>query len=79
MNTFSDTSCEQLYKTMFAICKDNSYTWRSSLTIGKAYEVVKQYTDEYTGEPGIEIICDDGVLRPYRAERFTLKTQEASR
>jgi hypothetical protein len=55
-----------------AKCIDNSHTWRNALTIDKEYKIVKLYDDPYAGYPMIEIVCDDGILRPYRANRFNL-------
>lgn len=57
---------------MNAKCIDNSHTWRNVLTINKDYNVIKKYNDPYAGYPIIEIICDDGEIRPYRANRFNI-------
>lgn len=57
---------------MEAICKDNSHTWRNTLTINKIYKVIKCYDDSYAGYQMIEIECDDGEIRPYRGNRFIL-------
>lgn len=57
---------------MKAICKDNSHTWRNKLTIGKEYQVIKQFPDPYAGYQMIEVKCDDDEVRVYRANRFEL-------
>lgn len=57
---------------MIAICQDNHHTWRSSLTLHKEYEVLRYFNGPITGEPMIEIKCDDDVVREYIAERFVL-------
>ena len=62
--------CETCSGRMIAICTDNSHTWRNVLTLGKEYFVLKKYDDSHAGYPMIEIVCDDGKIRPYRANRF---------
>jgi len=57
---------------MTAICKDNNYTWRNVLTIDKEYEILDIHNDEYAGYSMINIICDDGKERIYRANRFKI-------
>lgn len=56
---------------MKAICKDNSRTWRERLTIGKEYDVLKHYIDNYNTEI-IELNCDNGDHGVYTADRFDL-------
>ncbi len=58
---------------MVAICKDNSYTFRSDLTIGKEYEVLRYYNDPHAGYKMVEIINDEGKRKPFRANRFRLE------
>jgi hypothetical protein len=53
-----------------AICVDNSNTWRNVLTVGKEYEILRTYDDPYAGYPMVEVLCDDGKIRPYQANRF---------
>jgi hypothetical protein len=55
---------------MKMICKDNSHTWRNALTVGHEYNAIKQYNDPYAGYPMVEVECDDGEIRSYRADRF---------
>jgi hypothetical protein len=55
---------------MAVVCKNNSHTWRNVLTVDKEYEVLRSFPDSYTGSPMVEIKCDDGKIRPYRADRF---------
>jgi len=57
---------------MKAKCIDNSHTWRNVLTINKNYDVIKNFSDKYAGYEMIEIKCDDGKIRPYRANRFII-------
>ena len=57
---------------MKAICKDDSYTFRNMLTIGKEYEVLKSYNDSDAGYLMVVVECDNGDIRTYRANRFTL-------
>lgn len=57
---------------MRAICKDNSHTWRNSITKDKKYEVLRHFNDPHAGYPMIEIKCDDDEVRVYRADRFIL-------
>ena len=57
---------------MIAICNDNSYNWRNVLTIGKEYKILNMYNDEYEDYPMIDIVCDDGKERAYRANRFKI-------
>lgn len=58
---------------MFFVCRDNSHTWRNVLTIGKEYEALRLYNDPHVGYPMVEIKCDDGEIRTYRANRFDRK------
>lgn len=55
---------------MKVICKNNSHTWRNVLTIDKEYDVVARSSDKNI----IYIQCDDGKERPYRLDRFDIKT-----
>jgi hypothetical protein len=55
-----------------ARCINNSHTWRDMLTIGKEYKVLNLYDDEYAGYEMLEIVCDDGEVHPYRADRFVI-------
>ena len=64
---------------MKAICKDDSYTFRNRLTIGKEYEVLKSYNDSYAGYLMFDVECDNGDIRTYRANRFTLIDNEYTR
>jgi len=57
---------------MIAECVNNSHTWRNVLTVGKQYGVIKSFDDPHAGYLMIEIICDDGEIRTYRADRFRL-------
>lgn len=57
---------------MKAICKDNSHTWRNVLILDKEYEVIKEYNDPNAGYPMIEVMCEDGEIRPYRKNRFSV-------
>ena len=61
---------------MKVICKDDSYTFRNMLTIGKEYEVLKSYNDPYEGYLMFDIECDNGNVRTYRANRFTFCDEE---
>lgn len=58
---------------MIVICTDNTFTWRSSLTIDKEYHILRLYNDQHEGYQMVEIKCDDEVIRPYRANRFIFK------
>ena len=57
----------------YALCNDRTHTWRSSLTDGKRYEVLKMFKDKYAGYEMVEIECDDGEIRTYRANRFVFE------
>lgn len=57
---------------MKVICKDNSHTWRNVLTVGNEYSVLMDYVDSY-GVKILNVKCDDGEIRPYRADRFESK------
>ena len=59
-----------------AVCKDNAYTWRNVLTTGKEYVVIRTFNSVFDGYPMIDIMCDDGVTRTYRANRFSFETEK---
>ena len=56
--------------SMKAICKDNSHLFRSCLTIGKEYEVIEVFDDQYAHYLMFNILSDNGEIMPYRANRF---------
>lgn len=56
--------------SMKAICKDNSHLFRNCLTIGKEYEVIEVFDDQYAHYPMFNILSDNGEIMPYRANRF---------
>ena len=60
---------------MKAICKDNTYTFRNRLTVGKEYDVITSFKDPYAGYLMLEIRSDDKEKRVYRADRFKLITE----
>ena len=60
---------------MKAICKDNTYTFRNRLTVGKEYDVITSFKDHYAGYLMLEIESDDKEKRVYRADRFKLITE----
>lgn len=62
---------------MIAVCKDNTYPWRSSLTKEKEYKVIRHSDDPYASYPMVEILCDDDEIRVYRANRFSLIATES--
>jgi hypothetical protein len=69
---FKEIQAKENDNFMYALCIDNSHTWRNVLTLSKRYEVLRLFNDPYAGYEMVEIKCDDGEIRPYRANRFNL-------
>lgn len=67
-----DMVCERLSLR----CIDDRYTWRNSLTIDKEYTVLRYLECKYSGQPMLEIMCDDGNIRTYRTDRFSRRNND---
>ena len=52
------------------ICIDDFHTWWGTITKGKEYKIIKEFTCSITGEPMVSIVCDDGQERDYGKRRF---------
>lgn len=57
---------------MIGMCIDNSHLFRDALTVGKGYEIIEKYNDQYAGYLMVKVKCDNGDINPYRANRFDL-------